>query len=1350
VEQADLESKLWPPGDEPGFIDDFAVIRQLPQAPIQTIFLSTDLGVYAIDFGAYKAQPPTRLSLPGLGAVCMALSAVSLEHVGLNKDSYDFLWAADAQGDSHLFGRMSGFHPPPFRPSGIVHVGSQVMLAISWQRPASSSIVFAQARRNDAIAFSVYTVVPPGGAPRGHDSQQQNLFRYRHLLLYGTLDDLRAETEATEDWPAYAVVSDFFELLASRDDDGRRALEEFLSNPSGATAHLALKSLPRQEVQAAVRLWVLTLLGIVNRLKKAGEAPYLGIVRWLRDLEFQARGDDDLEQALAPAVRKGIRFARKWGLFGKANAQRGHLVKPLEILRSQLSGPEGAGWNPEVGRQSEAIDLLTYESLLFHRSFDILHEDTRGQMRGRSAWDLAVLEEASRQLVTVSWMWGGVELYEVRGRRKREIEFDLQLALVPDPSKPYQVPVYTFPAGNRREPHESWQEKHGYSRAILLGKVDGHSFLLTAPTLEDRSRPERLHLWEILEDHGRLTVKPSDPGEHNDLTEGESVYRFLELEPGWILAGLRGIGGRPRLALLAVEVDPERGLTLTRQDFDLPSSGAGSATTLQNRVWSLARAIPRSLRRRDDLPDQPYRVAVGCESGEILAFTLPRRSEPRNREIKIKVKVEPVAQMSSPVVSLAYLSGYAVSDGGQADRIFAGGEDGAIVAWQKLSGNHGGFASLWSTVEQGPVAAIHPLPYGSPGSGQEPRVLAVTRMGRCAIFDDRSELQAPSARTDDWRPQRPWFPGKRLRRSQLGGTAFASGLLCRLPPAGAGGEPVWNEETGRYAALLTASEQGELRVVTLHYPQSPQRQQQYDRIVDLWWQIAYRGGQHDLLRLVDAAYQAVPLLPMLVVRWILDPEVSRRAGVSQAPPVLEKRLAWKMPRYLRPLLELYEAWESHDARTAAHALEDLLLQAWRHEDLALFQQLCALVLKRANFAIRKAAEQTGGNAESEKVCELFLAIFEILERSLQRWLGNPEREARARIAVAKNLVDGDTFLSVLRQANRKTGEEEPFRRILAKRIEGVRQLVFKHDSLLSLETFRALNLSLMRLCRRLVGTSGPEGRREEVSWTVFASYFEALTYSAARTFRSRLEMNDSLAHEYCRTFALAVCACPSAAIRIANRMTETQLISDPDSEQDLSRRVIRQFDVLAQIGIPVPGYAVELFRMASFPPQQELNPVRRVLRSLNLPEEVARSDDRQVIARVGAENAEDLHCLCRLYRVIDWFVKLAERLSTDAKGIDLTAENLGRLSSSLQCPDEDPLGRLYAHSVRFWTRGAQCAERARAPGGFGGHDPPGNDPPQPEAGGLGRAAERRLAPQLPRPRDLSAGISDLPGGAGPA
>lgn len=1324
-------------GETPGFVNDIAVMRSHPQAAAQAVFLATDIGIYFIDLRTGVLERALRLSPAGLGTVSTALTYTETKQGG-------FLWSADTQGNSHVFRRGHGPGIPDFQPSGIVDVGTQVVLALSWQRLSDESLIFAQARRNDTVAFGKYLLIPqspqesfraqPG--QKAAQSSAERLRHYRHLLRFGTLDQLREElaqasreeSPPVSEWPDQAILADFFELLAES-DEGLRVLREFLSNPSARIGREILHQTPEDEIDDVVRLWVLTLLGIVNRMQGERETSYLGIVRWLRGLERPAR--QGLEPALTRAVQTAIRFARKWGLYGEANARRDHLVGPLESLRSQLrglsapAGSEGARWPDGIEHEPEALDLLTYEALLFHRGFDVLHQDDRGRMRGRTAWDLSSLEVWGRRLVAVSWTWGGVELFELKRDRQGQLGLDLHLAIARESQASGALDddfsCLTFPAGAHRDPTESWHE-YGHSRAVLLGKLAERCFLLTAPTLRDSISPERFYLWEIVRgEDGRLRGERCEISSGQEvLNRNESVYRLIELTEGRFVAGLRGVTGHPTVALLEIEVAAGR-LAFRQRALPLPTSGStGKSPQNQNRIWSLTRAAPRDLESCE--PTDCHLVAVGCEGGEIVQLKVPHGRG--LEETAAMCSFAMVAQMSSPVVALAYLAGYGARDrGSPTSRIFAGGADGSIVAWQGLADQerseeaHPRFASLWATAEQGSIAAIHPLAYGPPGLPGGHLVIAVTRQGRCLVFDDRPDVAPPRTDTQPPHPQRPRFPGNRIGRQRLMGTAFASLVIGELPPPGpeAEPEPVWRSETGRYGLLLTASEHGRLRLISLHYAQwTDERRRQYSNVLELWWKIVYRpSSQHcDRLRLADALYQAMPLLPLLLVEWILDRWQSRE--VPAHPPAGEPP-AWQVPRYLRQLLSLRTYWElaldpdqsEEFAAKAGWALEELLRRAWRREDLDLFQQLCVMALKRANFDIFRLAFDPEA-ARHARLFSLYGPIFEVVEHMQQRWLGAPERqEGRARTAVAKALIDGDTFWQVLQRAageEQAPAQHQSFSRILEKRIAGVRQLVFKRDPLVSLETLRALNLSLMRLCKRLVGPRLAAGRwqpqagpsEQEAYWPVFMPYFEELTYAAARAFRSRLELNDSIAHEYCRTFALVVCACPSAAVRIANRMTETQLISDPNSEQNLPQRVLRQFAVLAEIGIPVPKRAIELFRLGSCPTlERTLNPVQPVLLALHFGKRgIDQPKDPEAVEKFGLQNAEDLFCLCRLYRVVDWIVALGEKLSTDAKGIDLTSKKLKELKKNLTDRD-GKLHRLYLHSTKFWKQALASLESCR-------------------------------------------------------
>ena len=300
-------------------------------------------------------------------------------------------------------------------------------------------------------------------------------------------------------------------------------------------------------------------------------------------------------------------------------------------------------------------------------------------------------------------------------------------------------------------------------------------------------------------------------------------------------------------------------------------------------------------------------------------------------------------------------------------------------------------------------------------------------------------------------------------------------------------------------------------------------------------------------------------------------------------------------------------------------------------------------------------------------------------------------------------------------------KKERFGRILKTRVSGVRELVHKRDPMVSLESLRAANLSLMRLCLRLVqrraevvrATAGgsdqpaaaaaaaryvpflvkgsPETLRTstfwdvEVEWSAFEDYFNRLTAAAARTFHARLELTDALAHEYSRTFALFVCICPSATIRIANRLTEKLLIRDLESEDDLSNRVLRQLDLLSDIGLPCPDWARKLFKhVTTIPgPKHRHNPLSdEAMEELGL-KRPKTADDPDLKGDVGELNTQDLFALDRLYQVVREFVDLSFQLSNDARGIDLSPKTLDKRLRDLKTGENDR-SDPYRDSREFW------------------------------------------------------------------
>lgn len=1295
----------WQEGEEPAFINHIAVLwndrqrEDLRQA--RGIFIATDRGVYLI----CRCGPGlcrVGLDLPGLGAVCMAITYSEAESAG----DLCYLWAADSRGDSHLYWG----HPSPdpaqmnFRASGISHAGSQSMLAVSWCCQESDSFMVGQARRNNQIVLTEFREVREAS-----DDSDDSVGAIRWLLSRGRKQEIRSFWQNQADgakhkignWPPEAQLSELFEMLAE-ETATLRPLLEFLGDPTARVAWEILAEIPPAEdaekrACEAIELWTLSLLGIINRTggdlnDVQREAAYLGIIRWLLDLRQHAVGAAAGEyprrkapEAVLHELEMSIGMIRKWGLFGDANSLRQNLTLPISILREQ-------------GTAEQSLDRLTYEVLLFERGLDLRAENRSGNLPGRNAWDIAGLELEGHRFFAVSWHWGGVELFGLRQDQDGEIDLEIQGGVAPaglDSRSSFPFQVLSGDKVAARDPQQIQRSQSGHSRAVLLARLSTQEgvekgFLLTAPALPPGSEErEGFHLWELAVRDGRIEPRSSRPYDLL-LPAKESVYSLLDLGGGAGIAGLRSDGGNA--SCLFFQVSESRGsLVLRYRPYKNQSTrGMGPEELAQrsrNRVWSLASFAVTAAEREEKIA---HRVVLGCENGEILLLTLHRQDGSE----ELRGEWELVARMSSPIKALACRRVAELS----ALRIIAGGADGSVVAWQEVPGGRGDaendpaksrrFASLWAFYEGEEISGLHLVDIPE-ADGFTPMVLAIARDERCFLYNDRHAIaDSPLGK----HPRRIPVPGSRYGHFQRSRreppSAFASYLLPVLPAAASRQD----HGTGRVAALITASKHGVVRLLSVHYPHfHPDRKARFDEILTHWW--ATVKGNHQL-RLVHAVYRSAPSIELILVRWLLDP---RWPEIGKTPDDITVQ-PWMLPRNLRPVLELREALNADDEEGVDKSLRAALREAFRLEDLHLFEEICEMVLRRGNFDLFNLADLPGHNRRGP-AATIYLKILDAIEQSIPQWQGSKDRqESLARITVAKNLVDGDTFLRVIEAASQEMEEARqaapgilpmPFKRVLYRRIRGMGELIAKRDPRVSLEALRAANLSLQRLCKRLEERRRDGDPAAQIVWKgLLERYFEDLTSAAARVFRSPLELNDAMAHGFARTFALSVCACPSAAMRIATRMTETQLIADLDSQDDLSRLVPFQFQMLEQLGTPVPKFAQELFRIASRPP--EIEPLRLPRwKGLN-----PIGDDwlwKETWETFGYENQRDLACLTELYGLVGWFSELEELLSNRPEGLGAA---WGTLEERLDGILDQDTKTLYKHSVEFWLLAVQeFAER---------------------------------------------------------
>lgn len=1285
----------------PATFEDATYVGPAPRGvykDICALVVTTDTGVFALDLreeGWEEAisslrgggplperwPRPIRLALPGGSRFC---TAVTYSEVDSPEGTRGQLWLTNREGESLLFENgplgMDGDFQSwvlGFRGSGRFQLESQALTAVSWA--AQGQVLLAQACRDDRVRIFSYSVVRQDFA--GEPLPETDLLRLRcspdagQRLRPFLLDALRRRDNVKlRDWPGYALLAELFDLRAagpgSTDD-----FFEYLIQPYTEVPVAILAAIPSEEEEkdasmhlaAAVRLWTLCLLGIVNRHRWPREEWYLGILRFLLSIREAVRHEaagllvEEHQRTLASAIERAIRFTRKWGLYGRANEIRQNLVSPLKILQAQY-GEDGA-----------LLDQMTYYSLLFRRSYSEVAEDVTKQQEGDQAWAVKTLELGCGTLVAGSWRRQGIAFFVLES--KDRLSPRLVRVVMPEELRRSSQPE----AQVDRDRYNLDRDRYNFSRDILLlpAPEGGNRFNLLQATRTSKTS-------DFMEDLSLLSLELVCDGESWKVdclgkrrlpagTEGKhgSIYRFLDLERDasgahLVAVGLGGKYGVGEIALVDISGigDLKDCGAFSLSDFGSEEVAGGVQSpdlkSFRNRVWSLAKLGPGGT-----MPAGASNAFLaGCDNGEIWYVEL------RGGE---RSQIRLVARLTSAVKAL-----HTALVGGRI-RVFAGTKDGTAVAFQELERKDVPYpylAALWATVESEEICHLERHPYTL---GEEHFVLAVTRNGVCVAFDD-CERAAPF-KPEKKSPQRPPFPGMRWLRIATERTCFAATSFENLHDIG---QSAWR-------LVATASGDGCVRVISLHLPRySLLRKEQFLSQCGRLWKVAdeeLMGADPSpagdrAFRAVEAAYRSAPLLPLIIVRMILDPGIEAQGWL----PEIKEARSWCLPQNMRPVLELRQRWDEVLLKDASKseidevgkALAAGLDAAWAGRDVDLFQEICALTLKRLNGQLFRPE---GLNAESLR--KVYFSLFDVMRGRLQLWLGSPDRgELRSRIVVAKNLLDGDTFYDLSQRAAHDP--EGPWKNILLKRVEGAVELILVGNDLVSLEALRAANHSLVRLCRRFSeARQSAGGGLRSLRWEFFQNYFSQIVHGAVQRLDANLRLGDAMANEYSRTFALSFYACPEALLNITSDLVDSRLIRDPHSEDDFTRSIEGQVEILSDLFdlhgfAPLWNFVKEVhlhFSVDKLPESDEAEAGEWEREMSKALDEVLDVQDQDWLQ-------ERLREYGNLYRFVAKWKRFAHSLSTSARNLGLaTRDGIQHLKDAI--PPEGKRG-VFPHSWAFW------------------------------------------------------------------
>jgi len=176
-------------------------------------------------------------------------------------------------------------------------------------------------------------------------------------------------------------------------------------------------------------------------------------------------------------------------------------------------------------------------------------------------------------------------------------------------------------------------------------------------------------------------------------------------------------------------------------------------------------------------------------------------------------------------------------------------------------------------------------------------------------------------------------------------------------------------------------------------------------------------------------------------------------------------------------------------------------------------------------------------------------LLDDVDKSSSAWIGAPGNlDSKMRITIAKSLLDGDTLWSLSQfdaQHPRSDVDHDSLGAAMPKRIELVHRFLGRGDLLLALETLRAANIALLRLCRRLERGGherwDDDRANNQLRWRGILAFFRAVGDFAARVAHPKGMLGEVAAHEIFRAYALGMLACPPAVATLAIWMAEADL-----------------------------------------------------------------------------------------------------------------------------------------------------------------------------------------------------------------
>ncbi len=1250
------EQKKWKLlSDEPTFISDYASFEE---NSINRIMLSTDIGVICLkkDNNGKGNDPDfEKVNLPGLVRTCVAMTCFKANNT-------TYLWISDSAGDIHLFSynREDGIdNTESWRRTGLLQQGNKAIKAMAFNIGEKNIVI--QACRNNEVHFTTYEILQDNIETVDKEKEEKKFLH--QMLAFHNIEifEKKMKEFLKKDflfegipYPKTQLFTNLIEVVADRQPE---LFVQTISNPS---ANLAINIIKNENPNFAIALWTQTFLGAIHRFipVERRELCYLGVLRWLNLLRNVPENVPGIEiENSNDQIRESINDVLKWGLFGASYRDRISAELPLSILTKNTKNNNS---DEQCSPTKIDLDKAVYQSLLLSRRYDksaVFPENQAGSFyaydkesiprnnaqaephfrdigsesaaRASSVLALTDLFPGSSDkhkdsfLVAISWSKPKIEIFLLRKNGPnagKPTEFRLTSIFDSDLNKNPSEETGQEPHYLRIE----WASGISQSRIIELVKVrDNIIDLIFSPSPKRTSDAlQNQHEIRCLRFRVNLNSQKNDPEDkiepielermnykkipiklpyqNNQEQSGESAYSSCIIgkaanDHAILLIGLRGYMGESRVMLLRYSnnddlfIQPVQPKLVGSNDkihenCSFPASYPQSNETIRNPVLCIS----------SNNEGNQMRIYLGCSDGQIWRVDFKDDTANSN---PINLDVISVAKMSAPVWSISTSSNQGVV------RIFAGGSNGTLMAWQNISETQiPEFIPLWATLEDTAITAINPYNFSDnsePGERSN-GVMALTANGKMLLIHNPPRMPNLQELSDNGGGKRNdlklKIPGVRIDRIDLPMTALEG---CIIPHFDGQGK---SSLTPHISQVLIAGDKGNVNVIRIFYPvskayRSEERKQLISRLLKI-------ENEINKSRLPEALACASPHIHLLEIEkispdntvnvpWFLHELNLFRVEWSEL-----KKQNWKLAELLaNNKIDCLIQWLSRSLQRSRRLNDSMMFKAiikhcldlMNHELLDIAR---IIVTKKEENSTTESGEISQNAADTASFrcvtgyAEIYTEIIDAIDKECRAWAGSPDSlEDRIRTFMLKWLVDGESYtesIYAIRLKSKTTQKNCPdecvhkdkcmpisagFLKILGRRAKVVRSHLELGRPRMVLEALRSVNLSLQFAAKYLGEKRNSEHGIEEkftVPWINLQPIFAAVGEYLGRQSRAKEGLDDAIAHEICRTYALGICISPHLSFIIAYRLLEAQ------GRNNLSQRVKKQLNILEKQGIKIP------------------------------------------------------------------------------------------------------------------------------------------------------------------------------------